>query len=135
MKRFISGLLVLIICLFSGCAGNENASIAPGPTKIGNILSTTNFTSIPGSHISISGTAALPNGTKLRSQLRDSNKPIPWWPKDKDIEVIDGQWEITVPFGISGVPKELTFGNVYTIEVWVKDSPEIKDISPFGFLP
>jgi hypothetical protein len=138
---FITSAVLLCFACVSCAADTSTAPISPGettrgtvePSVIENILSATTFAETRGSHVSVSGTAALPDGTKLRSQLWKSSQPIQWWPKDKDIEVVDGQWEILVPFDINGVPDELAYP--YTFEVWIKDSPHIKDVSVFGFMP
>jgi hypothetical protein len=141
MTRYKLAFLILmgmtLSYLFTSCAANENLT-TPGTTEATeavNMLSPTSVSSLAGSPIRISGDATLPNGTKLQSQLWVGSQPILWWPKDKDIEVINGQWEITIPFSINGAPYELPQGPVYNIVVWVKDRPEFEGSMLFGFNP
>ena len=123
--------------MMAGCTTTKSmtTSLSTEQTEAIELVNPTSVSSLAGSHIRISGDATLPNGTKLQSQLWVGSQPITWWPVERDIEVINGEWEITVPFGINGAPYQLPQGPVYRIVVWVKDRPEIEGSTPFGFNP
>jgi len=73
--------------------------------------------------IQFSGTAGLPNGTILRSQLYADSTPVPWWPAGHDISVQNGQWTISVALGDGGSSREILVGPFYSINVWERDNP------------
>ncbi len=73
--------------------------------------------------IRFSGTAGLPDGTVLRSQLYKDGTLVPWWPTGQDIPVHDGQWTISAALGDDGRPREILVGPVYRVDVWERDDP------------
>lgn len=73
-------------------------------------------------YIDFYGVTSSPDGTVLLSQLYDSNKALPWWPKDQPIIVKSGQWEIKVPLGVNGAPAHIWAGQFF---IWHQDNPSM----------
>lgn len=69
-------------------------------------------------YIRFHGTASFPDGTVLLSQLYEDQKPLPWWPVDQSIVVKNGTWEIKVPLGAHGAPRDLLSGPFYHFIVY-----------------
>ena len=131
----------LVIFTFPGCVADDNTTTTSVTTDTQE--TTTSYTiSLPkisvvrGSHLMVTGVTNLPDGTELRSQLFYQGAfPFAWWPKDQDIEVVGGQWELIVPLGINGAPEELP-QETLVISVWSKTNPGIKVFDIYGlFLP
>lgn len=78
-------------------------------------------------NLSFSGRTTLPDGTILRSQLYEGNKPVAWWPADRNIQVKDGRWQITLHTEETGetLDRLLLAGPTYSFTVWEKDNPSV----------
>jgi hypothetical protein len=85
--------------------------------------------------IAFRGRTLLPDGTCLLSQLyvdvNVDDQSVPWWPAETCIRVQEGQWEIGVPLGKDGAPKELDSLIQYKLVVWSQDDPSVE--SEFWF--
>ena len=81
--------------------------------------------------ISFSGRTQLPDGTLLNAQLFEGVNPVSWWPTDLNIEVKEGEWDITLhPDGIM-LHDELSLGKVYTFTIWEKWHPSVSKTAWF----
>lgn len=124
-----------------GCLGDDQPGINQTDNETVTTTISTNPSSLPSSqdtitvtgvHVSVSksvyfhGSAALPDGTILLSQLYEDNKPLPWWPAGQPITVEGGKWEISVPLGTNGAPSDLPPDPGYHFTVWSRDNALIK---------
>ena len=73
------------------------------------------------------GTAGLPDGTVLHSQLYEMDSPLAWWPESTDIIVENGGWTISVALDEPGEVRNILVGPRYYYEAWEKDNPVDSD--------
>jgi hypothetical protein len=75
-----------------------------------------------------SGTALLPDGLFLRSQLFKDGVAAAWWPSEMDILIEDSKWQIDVPLGTNGAPENLRFDEGYVLRVWFREDSSINAV-------
>lgn len=130
MKKILTiAILIMIstVCLFTGCEEEPQMDYKdiipqslPGVRVKGVIFANTEGV-VKGNYIQFRGYCTT-NST-LQSQLYCDYRPLKWWPADRDIEVIDGEWEIKVMLGENGAPSHLPDESSYLLKVWKKGDP------------
>jgi hypothetical protein len=94
------------------------------PIYQGNIL--VEHVHVESSLIKFSGTAGLPEGTILHSQIYEDNVPLSWWPTTNDITVQNGQWTVSVSFGEQKTDGRISVGPQYIFDIWQEDYLDVR---------
>lgn len=142
---------MIACCLISGCtlsgeisSESPNNNLAFSPTNTSNIdISSTqddvkfsiNAIILTPDSIDVRGTATLPDGTNLQTQLFESGNPVSWWPSDKIIQVQNGKWIIFISFNNDSAPDIPYISSNNILKVWIKDNPTITADLLFGLIP
>lgn len=79
---------------------------------------------IEGEAIEFWGQSNLSEEDCLYSQLFSESVPVDWWPAGKCFPIRDQDWNFRVPFGVDGVPEELSDDVQYQIQIWWPGAPE-----------
>jgi hypothetical protein len=132
MKKLTAIAIILVlsaICLLSGCTEEPQMdykdiiphTLPSEELRVDSALFANHDGVVKGNFIHFRGYCAT-NST-LQSQLYCDYRPLKWWPADRDIEVIDGKWEIKVMLGEDGAPPHLPDESSYLLKVWKKGNP------------
>lgn len=81
--------------------------------------------------IRFEGSSSMPDGTCLQSHLLADEQPVSWWPTGC-IGVQGGSWELVVPLGVGGAPRELDVTKEYALSAWAQIDPTVIS-EPFYF--
>lgn len=121
--------LIAITCLAGGCTVDDDIN---GPDDASPLPS--EQLHVSGTHInwnediSFHGSSTLPDGTLLRTQFYEEDEPIAWWPVDTDVQVQNGEWQMTVPLSENLTNLHAGSETIFHFEIWVKDNPSRKAI-------
>jgi hypothetical protein len=130
-----SMVLLTVVQAALGCADVSDTTISPvthpvrttfpadypTPEVVPDTIRTHRVTIEP-SVVRFYGTAGLPDGTLLQSELYGDGASLPWWPKDLTITVQAGRWVVSVP--ITG--ERFRAGPTYRLDVWQTDNPNTR---------
>jgi hypothetical protein len=114
--------MISAICLLSGCVVEPQMDYEdiipqtlPG-VRVKGVMFANLDRVVKGNYIHFWGYCTT--NITLQSQLYYDLRPLKWWPADRDIEVIDGEWEIKVMLGENGAPSHLPNESSYLLKVW-----------------
>jgi hypothetical protein len=123
-------IFVVITC-FASCSNHASdketrTNNIPDYLRIPEIkVHATHIQVINGIEIFAAGTAELPDGTYLQTQLYEDDMPIPWWDSDQTYEVKDGKFDIEGYMLADGVYHTLSKGPSYTLMIWEEANPAV----------
>ena len=86
---------------------------------------------VSGKQVIARGKSTLPDGTCLGTELWAGGELQTWWPSDACAQVQEGAWQLTVPLGAGGAPKELDPTVQYMLRAYQPGGPNIVSVFPF----
>jgi hypothetical protein len=123
----------LLAALLAACAAPTPAPALTQPaTREGPYtLAVTGVEVRTGEGITFTGTATLPEGACLLSELTRDGDPVPWWPGDACTPVGGPTWEINV-----SLTEDLDEDSQYALRAWWDEDPEgVADVFTFDLAP